>query len=186
MAKYLFLIHGWCSVYSYTEDDVEYHQGHKRGEKMMLETAALFISICYAPWLSSLTRLPKPPQMTCLSSSLSSTTRIITQDSAGSVCQHSAPFLEFVWASGFVGSCWWWHRAGAKVKDLHKVLDYEVPDLFKIGKPDLPVVLMSTELSDLVVDRAGAFGNWQMFSKVRWKSGEEEKPISPLTLSSTL
>jgi hypothetical protein len=38
-----------------------------------------------------------------------------------------------------------------KSKSLDKLLDCEVPDLFKIGKPDLPVVLMSTALSDLVV-----------------------------------
>jgi hypothetical protein len=37
-----------------------------------------------------------------------------------------------------------------KSKSLDKLLDSEVPDLFKIGKPDLPVVLMSTALSDLV------------------------------------
>ena len=35
--------------------------------------------------------------------------------------------------------------------DVEKILNNsEVPDLFKIGKPDLPVVLMSTELYDLV------------------------------------
>jgi hypothetical protein len=33
---------------------------------------------------------------------------------------------------------------------LDKLLDSEVSDLFKIGKPDLPVVLMSAELYDLV------------------------------------
>jgi hypothetical protein len=33
---------------------------------------------------------------------------------------------------------------------LDKLLDSEVPDLFKTEKPDLPVVLMSTELYDLV------------------------------------
>ena len=37
-----------------------------------------------------------------------------------------------------------------ELKNLDKLLDYEVPDLFKTGKPDLPVVLMSTELYDLV------------------------------------
>jgi hypothetical protein len=44
-----------------------------------------------------------------------------------------------------------------KSKILVKLLDSEVPDPFKIGKPDLLVVLMSTELSDLVVHRAGSF-----------------------------
>jgi hypothetical protein len=44
-----------------------------------------------------------------------------------------------------------------KSKILVKLLDSEVPDPFKIGKPDLLVVLMSTVLSDLVVYRAGSF-----------------------------
>jgi hypothetical protein len=57
--------------------------------------------------------------------------------------------------------------------------------LFIIGKPDLPVVLMSRELSDLVVHRAGSFGKGLMFPNGRWRSVKEEKPISPLTLSST-
>ncbi len=35
-------------------------------------------------------------------------------------------------------------------KILNKLLASEVPDLFKTGKPKLPVVLMSTELYDLV------------------------------------
>ncbi len=37
-----------------------------------------------------------------------------------------------------------------KSRILDKLLDSEVPDLFKVGKPDLPVVLMSTELYDLI------------------------------------
>jgi hypothetical protein len=40
-----------------------------------------------------------------------------------------------------------------KSKILDKLLDSEVPDLFKVGKPDLPVVLMSTELYDLIGPR---------------------------------
>ncbi len=44
---------------------------------------------------------------------------------------------------------------------------------------------MLTEMSDLVVHRAGGFWKWQMFLIGRWRSGKEEKPISPLTLSST-
>jgi hypothetical protein len=44
-----------------------------------------------------------------------------------------------------------------KSKILNKLLDSEVPDLFKIEKPDFPVVLIPTELSDLVVLRAGFF-----------------------------
>ncbi len=67
-----------------------------------------------------------------------------------------------------------------------ELLDSELPELFKIGKPDLPVVLMSTELSDLLVHRAASFWKWQMFPKGRWRSGKVEKPISPLTLSRTL
>jgi hypothetical protein len=37
-----------------------------------------------------------------------------------------------------------------KSKILERLLDSEVPDQFRIGKPELPVILMSTELSELV------------------------------------
>jgi hypothetical protein len=56
-----------------------------------------------------------------------------------------------------------------KSKSLDKLLYSEVPDLFKIGKPDLPVVLMSTALSDLVGPQS-----WLLLK------------IGPLTLSRTL
>lgn len=37
-----------------------------------------------------------------------------------------------------------------KSKILERLLDSEVPDQFRMGKPELPVILMSTELSELV------------------------------------
>jgi hypothetical protein len=42
--------------------------------------------------------------------------------------------------------CWLLRMMELKSKILDKLLDSEVPDLFKVGKPDHPVVLMSTEL----------------------------------------
>jgi hypothetical protein len=86
--------------------------------------------------------------MTCLSS-LPSTSRIIT--------------LEQALLASMQRNCWYLSEhlvllaladddieLELKSKILDKLLDSEVPDLFKIGKPDLPVVLMSTELYDLV------------------------------------
>ncbi len=68
---------------------------------------------------------------------------------------------------------------------LDTLLDSEVPDLFKIRKPDLPVVFMLTKLSDLVVHRAGSFRKWQMFAK--WKDTFKHFQVeSHFTLSSTL
>jgi hypothetical protein len=51
-----------------------------------------------------------------------------------------------------------------------ELLDSEVPELFKIGKPDLPVVLMSTELSDLVVQQS-----WLLLKVANVPKGEVEK-----------
>jgi hypothetical protein len=79
--------------------------------------------------------------MTCLPLSLPSTSRIITLEQA--IMQRNCLYLSE-------------HLVLLALADddiekiLNKLLDSEVPDLFKIGKPDLPVVLMSTELNDLV------------------------------------
>ncbi len=45
-----------------------------------------------------------------------------------------------------------------KSKSLDKLLDSEVPDMFKIGKPDLPVVLMSTALALFEIGRCSKRG----------------------------
>ncbi len=73
-----------------------------------------------------------------------------------------------------------------KSKILDKLLNSEVSDLFKIGKPDLPVVLMSTDLSDLFGPQSWLLLNVADVPKGRCRSGKEDKPISPLTLSSTM
>ena len=62
-----------------------------------------------------------------------------------------------------------------KSKILDKLLDYEVPDLFKIGKPELPVVLNWTELSDLVGPQSWLLLKVPDALKVeveKWKRGE--------------
>ena len=61
-----------------------------------------------------------------------------------------------------------------KSKILVRLLDSEVPDPFKIGKPDLLVVLMSTELSDLVVHRAAPLkvADALKVDVEKWKRGE--------------
>jgi hypothetical protein len=60
-----------------------------------------------------------------------------------------------------------------KSKILVKLLDTEVPGPFKIGKP-LLVVLMSTELSDLVVHRAAPLkvADALKVDVEKWKRGE--------------
>ncbi len=74
---------------------------------------------------------------------------------------------------------------GEKTKAPRRALYVKLPDLFGIGKPDLPVVLMSTVLSDLVGPQSWLLLKLQMFPKGRCSSGKEEKPIGPLTLPST-
>ena len=65
--------------------------------------------------------------------------------------------LEHALLASMQRNCWYLSEylvllalADDDIEILNKLLDSEVPDLFKIGKPDLPVVLMSTELYDLV------------------------------------
>jgi uroporphyrinogen-III decarboxylase len=60
-------------------------------EKMMLETAALFISSCYAPWALMSYMVAKAPSNVL--SAIKSAFQIKAQ--AGSACQHAALFLEF-------------------------------------------------------------------------------------------
>jgi len=143
--------------------------------------------------LSCLTWLPKPPQMSCLPSSLPSRSRIITQ-SAFQIKDHY-PRLRQALLAGMQHHFWNLPDDLVLLALADDDTELELKSktswlwsscLFKIGKPDLPVVLMSRELSDLVVHRAGSFGKWLMFPNGRWRSVKEEKPISPLTLSSTL
>jgi hypothetical protein len=182
----LFLIHGWCLVYSYNEDDPEYLQDQKwGGEDDVGDSSSLHLQLLCSMG-SQLFMVAKPSQMTCLPSSLPSTSRIITKGS-GRLCmpaqRHFWNLSEHLVLLAFADDD---TELELKSKILDKLLDSEVPEPFKIGKPDLLVVVMSTELSDLVVHRAGSFWKWQMLSKWRWRSGKEERPISPLTLSSTL
>ncbi len=122
----------------------------------MLEAAAL-ISSCYAPWALNYNMVAKPSQMTCLPSSLP----CIIKD-------HYQRFGQALLAS-MQGHFWnlsehlvllaladEYTELELKSKILVKLLDSEVPGPFKIGKP-LLVVLMSTELNDLVVNRAAPF-----------------------------
>ena len=40
-----------------------------------------------------------------------------------------------------------------KLKVLEKLLQYDVPDQFRLGKPELPIISRSTELTELVTPR---------------------------------
>ncbi len=68
--------------------------------------------------LSSLTWLPKPLKCPVCHQVYLPDQGSSPKAQAGSACRHAAPFLEFTWWFGFVSSCWWWHRAGAKIKDF--------------------------------------------------------------------
>jgi hypothetical protein len=61
-------------------------------EKMMLETAAHFISICYAPWALKSYMVAKAP-----SNVLSVIKSAFITQGSGRLClpEHAAPFLEF-------------------------------------------------------------------------------------------
>ncbi len=125
----------------------------------MLETAALFISSCYAPWSLNYYMVAK-----ALSNDLSAI------KSAFHIKDHY-PRLGQALLANRQRHCWNLseHLVLLALSDddtelelmskkiLDKLLDSEVPDLLQIETPDLPVVLMSTELSDLVVQRAGSF-----------------------------
>ena len=120
-------------------------------EKIMMETAALFISICYAPWFLQSYMVTKAP-----SNDLSAV------KSSFHIRDHY-PRLGQALLASMQRHCWYLSQQlillaladddielEPKSKILDKLLYFEVPDLFKIEKPDLPVFCMLTELSDLV------------------------------------
>jgi hypothetical protein len=90
----LFLIDGGCLVYSSQRMTQNITKIIIEEEKMMLETAALFISSCYAPWALNYYMVAK-----ALSNDLSATKSdfpyqgSLPKARAGSACQHAAPFL---------------------------------------------------------------------------------------------
>jgi hypothetical protein len=70
-------------------------------EKIMMETAALFISICYAPWFLKSYMVTKAPSNDL--SAIKSSFDIrgggggsLPKAQAGSACQHTVPLLVFV------------------------------------------------------------------------------------------
>ena len=87
---------------------------------------------------SSRTWLSKPPQMTLQPLSLPSTSRFSTRS-----WYLSEQLVLLALADDDL-------EQELKSKILERLLDSEVPDQFSMGKPELPVILMSTELSELV------------------------------------
>jgi hypothetical protein len=183
----LFLIHGWCLVYSYSEDDAEYLQDQKwGGEDDVGDSSSLHLQLLCSMGSQLLHGCQAlSNDLSAIKSAFHITDHYqrLGQALLASTQRHFWNLSEHLVLLAFADDD---TELELKSKILDKLLDSEVPDPFKIGKPDLLVVLMSTELSDLVVHRAGSFWKWQMLSKWRWRSGKEEKPISPLTLSSTL
>ena len=58
-----------------------------------------------------------------------------------------------------------------KLKMLEKLLQYDVPDQFRLGKPELPIISRSTELTELVTPES-----WILLKAadgdVKWVKGE--------------
>jgi hypothetical protein len=136
-------------------------------EKEKMETVALFISICYAPWFLKSYMVTKDP-----SNDLSAIT------SSFHIRDHY-PRLGQALLASIQRHCWYFSEhlvllalanddiePELRSKILDKLL--EVPDLFKIGKPDLPIVLMSTVLSDLVGPQS-----WLLFGRCSQRGGVE-------------
>ncbi len=121
----------------------------------MLETAVL-ISSCYAPWALNYYMVAKPSQMSAIKSAfhIKDHYQRLVQALLASMQRHFWNLSEHLVLLALADE---YTELELKSKILVKLLDSEVPDQFKIGKPDLLVVLMSTELSDLVVHRAGSF-----------------------------
>ena len=59
-----------------------------------------------------------------------------------------------------------------KKKMLEKLVEFDVPEKFHIGKPDLPVITQSTELTELVGSQS-----WILFKVAEIPVGEVEKWI---------
>jgi hypothetical protein len=122
-------------------------------EKIMMETAALFIFICYAPrFLKSYMVNKAPSNHSNDLSAVKSSFHIrdhyrLRQALLASIQRHCWYLSEHLVLLALANDD---IELELKSKSLDILLDSEVPDLFKIGKPDLPVVLMSTALSDLV------------------------------------
>ena len=58
---------------------------------------------------------------------------------------------------------------------MERLLDSEVPDQFRMGKPELPVILMSTKLSELVGPQSWFIvkvAEVPMEGLEKWKRGE--------------
>ncbi len=125
---------------------------------MMLETAPLFISSCYAQWAVNYHMVAK-----ALSNDLPAIKSAfhikehypgLGQALLASMRRHFWNLSEHLVLLALADDD---TELELKSNILDKLLDFEVPDLLQIGKPDLPVVLILTELSDLVVHRAGSF-----------------------------
>ena len=60
---------------------------------------------------------------------------------------------------------------------LEKLVKYDVPHQFYMGKPKLPVLSRSTEITELVASRAGYCSRYLRSLLERWRSGSGEMPV---------
>lgn len=120
-------------------------------EKKMLETAAFFISVCYAPWFLKSYLVDKSPSndLAAIKSAFHIKEQYpkLGQALLASMQRHgwylSEQLVLLALADNDIGQ-------EDKNRMLERLVQYDVPDQFRIGKPEMPVVTMSTELCDLV------------------------------------
>lgn len=120
-------------------------------ERTMVETAAFFVSICYAPWFLKCYLADKAPK-----------NDLEAFKDAFNI-QDQYPKLGHALLSSMQRHAWYLTEdliplaladddieEEEKMKILQRLTEFEFPDKFRIGKPELPVICKSTELSDLV------------------------------------
>lgn len=120
-------------------------------EKKMVETASFFVSICYAPWFLKSYLGSKAPA------------NDLSAFKASFAILESYPKLGQALLCSMQRHAWYLTEElilysladddveeEEKMKILCKLVKEPVPEEFKTGKPELPVILRSTALSDLV------------------------------------
>ncbi len=155
---------------SYSEDDRESHHRYEWGGEDHGGDCS-FLRLCLLCSLVSEVLLSgwQPPTMTFLLSNLPFTLKICTK-SLGRHCMPSC--------SAIAGTClssWFCYPLDDIEEKLKSdmwnwFLTFEVPFQFRIRKLELPVILMSTELSELT-GPLGYFWKWLKSLRGRCKSG---------------
>lgn len=142
-------------------------------EKKMLETAAFFVAICYAPWFlkSYLVEQSSSNDLSAIKSSFHIKEHYpkLGQALLASMQRHSWYLVEQLVLLALADDD---VEHEMKKKMLQKLVQCGVPDKFTMEKPELPVISSSTELSDLVGPQS-----WLLLKVAEVPDGEVEQWI---------